>query len=79
MKKSIKLRPNIRCFFENLTVDYNTFSAFHSADKFLNEQQIFGLVQRGKSTNREIEEFSSFHELTKDKRGISNSNRQNFI
>ena len=31
-------------FFENFAIDYFTFAALHSADKFSNEQQIFGLT-----------------------------------
>ena len=42
------LRQNICCFFKNLAVYYLTFTALHSADKFLNEQQIFGLNSRKK-------------------------------
>ena len=34
----------ICCFFENLAVNGFTFTALRSADKFLNEQQIFGLT-----------------------------------
>ena len=36
------LRSKICCFFENLAVNYFTFTALQSVDKFSNEQQIFG-------------------------------------
>ena len=39
-----QVRPKICCSFENLAINYFTFTAFHSADKFSNEQQIFGLT-----------------------------------
>ena len=41
-----ELSPKIRCSFENSTVNYFTFTALHSADKFSNEQQILGLFFR---------------------------------
>ena len=37
------VRPKICRFFENLAVNHITFAALHSADKYSNEQQIFGL------------------------------------
>ena len=40
---AVEKKPKIRCFFENSAVKYFTFSALHSAEKFSNEQQIFGL------------------------------------
>ena len=42
-KKSY-LKPKIRCCSKNVVVDYFTFRALHSAGKFSNEQQIFGLI-----------------------------------
>ena len=44
LQKFHKLDPKIICFFENLAINYLTLSAFYSADKFSNEQQIFGLI-----------------------------------
>ena len=44
-RKYVSLRPWICCFFKNLAVNYFTFTAVHSVDKFLNEQQIFGLIK----------------------------------
>ena len=37
------MSPKICCLFENLSVDYFTLTALHSADKFSNEQQILRL------------------------------------
>ena len=44
-----EIRPKICCFFESLADNYFTFYASHSADKFSNVQQIFGLCKRNAS------------------------------
>ena len=40
---NLQLRPKICCFFENLALNYFTFTVLHSTDKFSNEHQILGL------------------------------------
>ena len=42
--KHFLFRLKICCFFENLDVDKFMFSTLHSANKFLNEQQILELT-----------------------------------
>ena len=42
-EKLKEVSHKISFFFENLAVNYITFIAYHSADKFLNELQILGL------------------------------------
>ena len=41
----MQMRPKICSFLENVAVNCVTFSALESADKFLNDQQILGLMQ----------------------------------
>ena len=41
--KASRLSPKSCCFFENLAMNYFTFAALHSVNKFSNEQQILGL------------------------------------
>ena len=38
------VKPKLCCFFENFADNQFKFTALHSADKFLKEQQIFGLI-----------------------------------
>ena len=42
-QSSSHVRSKICCFFKNLVVNYFTFTALHSANKYLNKQQIFRL------------------------------------
>ena len=43
-ENSLKIGPKICCLFKNLVNKNFMFTAFHSADKFLNEQQILELM-----------------------------------
>ena len=43
LRRKQQVRPRICCFFEKLSVNYFTFSALYSADKFSNEQKILGI------------------------------------
>ena len=51
MVKAGNLRPFLRTLdfllLENLAIYYLTFPVLHSADEFLNEQQILGLTYKG--------------------------------
>ena len=43
-KLTVYFSLRICCFFKNLAINYFTFTALHSADKFSKELQILGLI-----------------------------------
>ena len=55
-------RPKIRCFFENLAVNYFTLTALNSADKFSNKQQILELYRRPRPLSSKFDDFSTIEQ-----------------
>ena len=56
------LKAKIFCFFETLPVHFFTFPALHSADKFTNEEQTFGLgALKNQKEKPDFYQFISYH------------------
>ena len=53
----LKVRPEIRCFYENLAVNYFTFTALRSAEKFSNRQKILEFMKEKTKERSEEEEI----------------------
>ena len=60
------IKPKICCYFINLAVNYLTFTALHSVDKFTNVQRILGstCITRTACSCRAVDIFTSSRSFT---------------
>ena len=70
----LEVRPKICCFFEDLALNNFTLTALYCADKFSNEQLIFGLLEDKQNINFLIADGIKFahplHHLGKSKEDL---------